>query len=139
MHLFAIMELACACLDTTEDPFPGQRQYIIQCFQEVKTQQEQISYLVERASAVLNEILQDEEVDYIKGRQFDNVIREARVHIDSCKRRLDGAEQAIFELSENMSTVKWTSRGLCATGMGPQLISTVAVPTMDQLQNRQNF
>ena len=117
-HLFAIMELACACLDTEEDPFPGQRQYIVQCFQDVKTQQEQIGSLVEQASAVLNEILQEEEVDYVKGRQFDNIVREARVQIESCRRRLNGAEQAISELSQKMSTVKWASRGIRATGMG---------------------
>ena len=92
-HLFAIMELACACLDKPEDPFPGKRQYVLQCFQDVKAQQEQIGSLVEQASALLNEILQNEEVDYIKGRQFDNVIREARVLIESCKRRLTGADR----------------------------------------------
>jgi hypothetical protein len=113
------MELACACLDKPEDPFPGKRQYVLQCFQDVKAQQEQIGSLVEQASALLNETLQNGEVDYIKGRQFDNVIREARVLIESCKRRLTGAEQAISELSDKMGTVKWASRGLCATGMGP--------------------
>ena len=116
-HLFAIMELACACLDKPEDPFPGKRQYVLQCFQDVKAQQEQIGSLVEQASALLNEILQNEEVDYIKGRQFDNVIREARVLIEFCKRRLTGAEQAISELSDKMGTVKWASRGLRATGI----------------------
>jgi hypothetical protein len=116
-HLFAIMELACACLDTEEDPFPGQRQYIVQCFQDVKTQQEQIGSLVEQASALLNAILQEEGVDYVKGRQFDNIVREARVQIESCRRRLNGAEQAISELSQKMSTVKW-ARGMRATGMG---------------------
>jgi hypothetical protein len=114
------MELACACLDKPEDPFPGKRQYVLQCFQDVKAQQEQIGSLVEQASALLNEILQNEEVDYIKGRQFDNVIREARVLIESCKRRLTGAEQAISELSDKMGTVKWASRGLRATGMRPR-------------------
>ena len=136
---FAIMELVCAYFNTPEDPFPGQRQYIIECHEDVKIQQEQISTLVEQASNLLNEILQNKEIDYIKGRQFDNVIREARVQIESCKRRLDGAEEAIFELAEKMNTVKWTSRGLRATGMGPGLISTVAVPVMDQFHHRQNF
>jgi hypothetical protein len=112
------MELACACLDTAEDPFPGQRQYIVQCLQDVKMQQEQIGSLVEQASVLLNEILQHEGVDYLKGRQFDNVVREARVLIESCKRRLNGAEQAITELSQKMGTVKWASRALRVTGMG---------------------
>ena len=139
MHLFVIMELVYACLDTTVDPFPGQCQHIIQRFQDVKTQQERIESLLEQACVLLNEILQNEEVDYINGRQFDYVIREASVQIESCKRRLDGAEEAIFELSEKMNTVKWTSRGLRATGMGPQLISTVEIPVIDQWHNRQNF
>ena len=134
-----MMELARGCLDTPEDPFPGQRQYIVECHEDVKTQQEQIGSLVEQASILLSEILQNEEVDYIKGRQFDNVIREAKVQIESCKRRLSGAEQAMSELFEKMNTVKWTSRGLRATGMGPRLTSTGVVPVMDKLHNRQNF
>ena len=116
-HLFAMMELACACLNTPEDPFPGQRQYIVQCLEDVKMQQEQIASLVEQASGLMNEILQHEEVDYLKGRQFDNVVREARVLIESCKRRLNGAEQAIAELSQKMSSVKLASRALRATGI----------------------
>ncbi|CAB4044109.1 Hypothetical predicted protein, partial [Paramuricea clavata] len=114
-HLFAIMELACACLNTPEDPFPGQRQYIVQCHEDVKMQQEQIASLVEQASGLMNEILQHKEVDYLKGRQFDNVVREATVLIESCKRRLNGAEQAISELSQKMSSVNWASRAIRAT------------------------
>jgi hypothetical protein len=109
--------LACACLNTPEDPFPGQRQYIVQCLEDDKLQQEQIASLVEQASGLMNEILQHEEVDYLKGRQFDNVVREARVLIESCKRRLIGAEQAISELSQKMSSVNWASRALGATGI----------------------
>lgn len=117
-HVFAIMELACACLNASDDPFPGQRQYIVQCLEDVKSQQQQIATLVEQASSILSEILQNEGVDYLKGRQFDNVVREARVQIESCRRRLIGAEEAILELSQKMGTVKWASRAIRATGFG---------------------
>lgn len=120
-HLFAIMKLACECLNAPDDPFPGQRQYIVQCIEDVKTQQEQIVALVERASELLQEIVEQEEVDYLKGRQFDNVVRSANVQIESCRRRLTGAEQAISELAQKMGTVKWTSRALRATGMVTKL------------------
>ena len=120
-HLFAIMVLACECLNAADDPFPGQRQYIVKCIEDVRTQQEQIVALVEQAGELLEEILQQEEVDYLKGRQFDNVIRAANVQIESCRRRLNGAEQAISELAQKMDTVKWTSRALRATGMATEL------------------
>ena len=113
-HIFAIMELACACVDAAEDPFPGERQYISQCLEDVKAQQEQIASLVQQASELLKEILQHEGVDYLKGRQFDNVVREAKVQIESCKRRLTGAEEAISKLSKKTGTVKWTKRGVRA-------------------------
>ena len=122
-----MVELACACLDTPEDPFPGERQSIVECHEYVKTKQEQIESLVKKASNLLSELVQNKEVDYIKGRQFDNVIREAIVHIESCKDHLDKAEGVLSKLAEKMSTVKWTSRGLRAVGMGPKLISTVVV------------
>lgn len=116
-QFFALLELARAFFCKEEDPFPGQRQYIVDCLEDVKTQQQQINALVEQASALLKEILLQEEVDYIKGRQFDNVVREAKVQIESCSRRLSGAEQAISEFSQKMNTVKWGSRAFRAAGM----------------------
>ena len=116
-QLFALLELACAFFSQEEDPFPGERQYIVDCLEDVKTQQQQINALVEQASILLKEILQQEGVDYIKGRQFDNIVREAKVQIESCSRQLNGAEQAISKLSQKMNTVKRVSRAFRAAGM----------------------
>ena len=111
------MELACEFLNTLDDPFPGQRQYIVQCNEDVRTQQERIVSLVEQARELLQEMVEEEEVDYLQGRRFDNIVREANDEIETCRRRVTRAKQAISELAQKMATVKWTSRAIRAAGM----------------------
>ena len=93
-----------------EDPFRVQRDFIIECLRDIDEQKERILQLVDEACEILKAIIDTETVDILKGMHFDNVVRQARVQIKSCRRRLDTAEQKICELSTKMTTIKWFSR-----------------------------
>ena len=116
VNLFEILEFARSFLDVPKDPFPAQREYIVKCLKDIEDKKQRIFQSVEQASKILGEIIECEEVDILKGKQFDNVVREAHVQINSCRRRLSGAEEIILELSTKMNTVKWFSRALRVTG-----------------------
>ena len=115
-QIFVIMEIASAFLTSDQDPFPGKRQYIVQCLEDVKDHQDSIVSQVENASKLLKEMLDSESFDFLKGMQFDNIIREAKTKIDLCSRRLNGAEKAIYELAGKMKTIKWSWRGMRGAG-----------------------
>ena len=117
-NLFAILELASSFLDVPEDPFPAQREYIVNCLKDIEEQKQRIFQSVEQVSRILSEIIDSDEVDVLKGKQFDNVVREAHVQIDSCRRRLAGVEATILKLSTKMNTVKWFSRTFRVAGLG---------------------
>ena len=82
-----------------EDPFRVQRDFIIECLRDIDEQKERILQLVDEACEILKAIIDTETVDILKGMHFDNVVRQARVQIKSCRRRLDTAEQKICQLS----------------------------------------
>ncbi|XP_046840048.1 uncharacterized protein LOC124434210 [Xenia sp. Carnegie-2017] len=111
-QIFVIMEIASAFLTNDLDPFPGKRQYIVQCLEDVKDHQDSIVRLVADASRLLKEMLDSESVDFLMAMQFDNIVREAKTKIDLCSRRLNGAEKAIYELAGKMKTIKWSLRGM---------------------------
>ncbi|XP_046840753.1 uncharacterized protein LOC124434870 [Xenia sp. Carnegie-2017] len=116
-QIFVIMEIASAFLTSDQDPFPGKRQYIVQCLEDVKDHQKSIERLVADASSLLQEMLKDSEsIDFLKGMQFDNIVREAKTKINMCSRRLNGAEKAIYELAGKMKTIKWSWRGMRGAG-----------------------
>ena len=115
-QLFLMMKIACAFLINDSDPYPSERQYIMHCFEATKEHQTSIVRLVEEASTLIKVILESEGVDYLTGRKFDNVFREAKTKIDLCRGRLKGAEKAIYELAEKMNTRKWASRVMRGAG-----------------------
>ncbi|XP_046840102.1 uncharacterized protein LOC124434264 isoform X1 [Xenia sp. Carnegie-2017] len=116
-RIFVIMEIVSAFLTSDQDPFPGERQYIVQCLEDVKDHQKSIESLVADASRLLKKMLGSESVDFLNGMQFDNIVREAKTKIDLCSRRLNGAEKAIYELAGKMITIKWSWRGMLGAGL----------------------
>ncbi|XP_046840234.1 uncharacterized protein LOC124434386 [Xenia sp. Carnegie-2017] len=114
--IFLILEIACAFLNMEKDPFPEEGQYIMNCLENVKEHQATIESLIKDASRLLEEMLDSENFGCIVGREFDEVVRKAKIEIELCSRRLNGAEKAINKLAEKMNIIKWVSRGMRTAG-----------------------
>lgn len=95
-----MLELACKFLDVPDDPYPAEREYITGCLTETEKQKQRIFRIIEDAGDILKTIIETENLNVTEMMQFDNVLREARLEMDSCRRRLDGAKQKIVELAQ---------------------------------------
>ena len=118
ISLFGILELACRFLDVPDNPYPAQREYITGCLAEIEQQKQRIFRIIEQAGNILRAIIDADGLDISKGLQFDNILSEAHLEIESCRRRLTGAKDMIRELVGKMHAVKWFSRCVRAIGLG---------------------
>ena len=87
-------------LEISENSYKPERDYINKCLKDIEVKQDRIGELVDEASKILKQIVQNpfSSNSTVKAFRFDNIVREARLEIDSCEKSLAGAEDAIQTL-----------------------------------------
>ena len=113
-----MLELACKFLDLPENPYVAKREHVRECLRQVEEQKEEVFELIEKACEILLEITEDPHVNQSKAVQFNSIVRQADVLIESCNEFLSLADKTIDELEEIMSTMKIFSRVVRFAGFG---------------------
>ncbi len=118
LEIFTFLKFVVKCIDVPEDPYPAQRKFIKESLEDIEQQEAYITTLVEEAGKVLTSIVRDKVLDLTKAREFDNVMRKAKLAVNNCKRSLQSVEPVIEELLQKTNTIKWFSRGIRVCCMG---------------------
>ncbi|XP_046839797.1 uncharacterized protein LOC124433971 [Xenia sp. Carnegie-2017] len=130
-QIFPILKMTFAFLNNEKDPFKEERQRILNCLEKVEKRQATLESLINEACRLLKEMLNSEEVDYAKQREFDNVVRKANVEIDFCSRRLNGAEKLLTSSLRN-----GTSLNGCHVVCVLQAIASLSMSSTSNMKNQ---
>lgn len=139
--LVGLLELACKVLDLPENAYKAKQEHIKECLKEFEVQKENVFTLVEKACDLMEKIT-SETSDYRRKAseiEFNRIVRQANVIIESCKDFLSDADETIEELIKITSVLKNFSRVLRFLGWGATCYTaykiTYSSPSVDSLAN----
>ena len=116
--LVGLLELASKSLDVTENAYNAERKHVKECLEEVEEQKKIVFGLVNDACRILQEITREPRFNYAKAIEFDNIVGQANVIIESCGEFLSSAKATIDKLMKNPKMMKIMSRLARVTGIG---------------------
>ena len=118
LEIFQFLKIFVKYIDVPEDPYLAERSHIIKTLEYVQSQEENIEVLVEKAGEILKSIIEQGALEECTALQFDNVIREATLKINICRRTLGKVEPVIKDLLRKANIAKWVSRSVRLSCLG---------------------
>ena len=112
----AWLDFAQSVLDVEDGKYKPELHLISSKQEDIKEKRIAILKLVDEAGELIRAIINDKKMSRQKELEFDNVVRGAEVAIRACERDLAVIKEKTEKLSNNMETIKWSSRFLRVAG-----------------------